>query len=136
MRDDELEQGYFYLKYDIRDPNYWTLQDKEFPLQKLRRDTLVYSTYLIPNKAFLDLQITNPNDIKQDDHFYTFFLFRYGESTNGKGVYWKDAPKSSEIPSNQKVFVETTRRKLGVFSTTYDTLLLQKGERKVYSVTF
>ncbi len=137
MRDDELKQGYFALKYDIQDPNFWTIGDKEFPIQKLRRDTMVFSSYLIPVKAYLDLQITNPNDIKPTDYFYSSFRFRYGEYTFGTGVIWKSIPEQPfEIAGNQKVFVETTRRKLGIVSTTYDTLLLQKGERKVYSVTF
>ncbi|MBI3219771.1 MAG: hypothetical protein HYZ44_09685 [Bacteroidetes bacterium] len=137
MRDDELAEGYFTVKYDIRDTNYWTIGDKEFPIQKLRRDTMVFSSYLIPVKAYLDLQITNPNDIKPTDYFYTSFRFRYGEYAFGTGVIWKSIPEQPlEIAGNQKVFVATSRIKSGVASTTYDTLLLQKGERKVYSVTF
>jgi hypothetical protein len=138
MRDDELKQGYFALKFDIQDPNFWTIGDKEFPIQKLRRDTMVFSSYLIPVKAYLDLQITNPNDIKPTDYFYSSFRFRYGEYTNhGYSVSLSTIPgKPLEIAANQKVFVETIRRKLGIVSTTYDTLLLQKGERKVYSITF
>jgi hypothetical protein len=137
MREDELKQGYFAMKYDIRDPNYWTIGEKEFPIQKIRRDTMVFSSYLIPVKAYLDLQIANSNDIKPTDYFYSSFRFRFGEYMNGTSVNWTYIPeKPLEIAANQKVFVETNRIKSGVVSTTYDTLLLQKGERKVYSVTF
>ena len=99
---------------------------------------MVFSSYLIPVKAYLELQITNPNDIKPTDYFYTLFRFRYGETTSfGTGVNWSYIPEQPlEIAGNQKVFVQTNRMKSGVASTKYDTLILQKGERKVYSVTF
>lgn len=137
MRDDELMEGYFTVKYEIRDPNYLMIGEKEFSIQKLRRDTMVFSSYLIPVKAYLDLDITNPSDIKPTDYFSTSFRFRYGEYTFGTGVIWKSiTDRPLEIAANQKIFVETNRMKSGVASTTYDTLILQKGERKVYSVTF
>jgi hypothetical protein len=140
MRDDELENGGFYFKFNVDEQKYYTQNSSRLYLPVLKQDTLVYDTYIIPAKAFLDLSITNPDSLTATQGITSNFDSRYGNALTGIAIiFWNDFPFPSNklvVPANQPIFVQTNKYKHGVQSTTYDTLSLMAGETRQYSVTF
>lgn len=144
MREDE-EEGYFVVKYQADAKEYLVpLNHNWFEVDGLTPDTAVTYDYLLPRKAFIELQVANREAIKSSDSFAGDFTYELGVLTPQGGsqrrvvaVSYLAPPESLiEVAADQPVFVQTTKVKDNARSLQSDTLVIAGGQKQVFTVAF
>ncbi|RSK44061.1 hypothetical protein [Hymenobacter rigui] len=146
IKDEELTEGYFNVRYSPNKKQYYTIGEDGQVLNGARRDTtFTLPDYLIPRKAYVRLAITNPTDVT----LYAFmsdFNTPYGLNTTfsrkiqggGPVIFWDGLPAENPLPvaGDQPILVKGYKKKNGLTEYTTDSLFIPAGTTATYSVTF
>lgn len=146
VREEEMKDGYFEIKF-ITDANRFLYHgDPTFHVGKLTRDTTVtLHDYLLPRKAYVEIQLKNQHLVTGNKTFITQFSYTNGLCTGlefscGGGVYvW--GPESpaitlAAIAGNQPTTITTSKMIDGVYTHRIDTINVPAGLRTTYAVDF
>lgn len=142
LRDDELPNPYsrngsVVLEAHANPENYlFCLGGNTLLVESdLKRDTTITLNYVLPQKAFVEIQANNLQAKQQDDFLWTEFLF---DAACSSAISWFTTDTKYTIPvaANQPVIIRTTKRKNGVESVTEETITLAPGQTSTYQVTF
>jgi hypothetical protein len=143
VRDDEIAEGHYQVNGEFDTDVYlnFNKEDKLFSFYNLKRDTTIEMNYWLPKKAFIEMKLANPEDIKSGDTFYSVMGSKLG--VDGAQYYsnyvnWTNPPTSSvlEVAAEQPIFVEHWKLKNNVRITERDTLQLKAGEKVIYTTRF
>ncbi|MCA8829388.1 hypothetical protein [Hymenobacter pini] len=146
IKDEELTDGYFSVRYTPNKSQYYTIGEDSQVLNNARRDTtFTLPAYLIPRKAYVRLVITNPADVARYA-FMSDFNTTYGLSTTfsrkiqggGPVVFWDGLPIENPLPiaGDQPILVKGYKKKNSLTEYTTDSLFIPAGSTYTYSVTF
>jgi hypothetical protein len=143
LRDDELTDGFFLVNYKIDPKKYIVPQESGFALD-LKRDTTFMYDYLIPQKAFVELQVANREAIKSSDYFSSTFSFDLGiaepqsiSQRYGVVVSLKDYTQSIiEVAGDQPVIIRTTKEKDSIRTFQSDTISIPSGQKYIFNTQF
>jgi hypothetical protein len=142
LRDDELPNTYlrngsFTVKAHINLENYLNCSGGNVLLRTydLKRDTTITFDYLLPQKAFVEIQANNLQAKQQDDFMWTEFLSD-APCTTVVSWYTSDTKRVTAVAANQLVVIRTTKRKAGVETVTEETVTLAPGKTFNYEITF
>ncbi|MGJ5640790.1 hypothetical protein [Formosa sp. S-31] len=144
IRDDELEEGIHTMYYDELDEDKFIETDlRRISIYPLKRDTIYIRNHNVPKKAFLDLTLLNLDDYQQKDYFSTNFDYitpvGFSQSVSGLVRGWSNEFESNqliEIAGNQPVALQIVRKINDVFTREYDTLFVDAGTTKKYTIDF
>lgn len=146
MKDDELSEGYFTVQYNVKTNDYYLLDHSSIVLPDLKRDTTVsLGRYLVPRKAYVELRITNQQDIGGDSYWSNFSspygtVSTIGPFGGGPAVDWRSADVRTgwivPVPGDQPIVVNHVKNRNGVRFTSADTIYVPRGTRQQYTVTF
>ncbi|WP_276497897.1 hypothetical protein [Pontibacter litorisediminis] len=144
VRDDELGEGYFNVDIAVDTVQYMLCgkDNYSFTFFEMKRDTTIEVNSFIPRKAFLELRLSNPEQVKTSDYFASTVYSPVGvdgEQSCGKVETWRSDYSSTrvvEVAAEQPVVIDTRKTKDGVQTVTMDTLLLSVGQRVVRTVEF
>ncbi|KAA9338697.1 hypothetical protein F0P96_07705 [Hymenobacter busanensis] len=135
VKDDELTDGHFAVQYAGNSADYvLDRENKGASFLDLTRDTVITSDWLLPRKAYIDFELTNPTSTPSPYYGYTTFSFangsfpRQGRFGYGVVVTWHDPGTTRvEVAANQLIDIETLTTKNGVRVVTHDTIRLRPG---------
>jgi len=144
VRDGELAGGYFKVEVGLNPRQYLSCYSEShmFVLDYVGRDTTLVANYEAPRKAFVEVQLVNPEAIGQDDIFRIDFLYRVGTMQSGgcgRVITWsKELPANPVLPvaADQPIEVTSRKTKDGVTTTTQETLFISAGQKVVYQAVF
>lgn len=143
LQDDELTHGYFQVSYVADKQKYIVDRDNVGAFwSKLTRDTTIVSNWLLPRKAFIHPEITNPTEIKGS--YWAQYSFANGPyGYRGKFTYSTVFTFDGGLPTadiavaaNQPVDLQTDRMKDGKRIITHDTVRVAPGATYVHRVTY
>jgi hypothetical protein len=141
LRDDELpstypDNGSFTVKAHINPEKYLTCSGNNILLETydLKRDTTITFDYLLPQKAFVEIQANNLQAKQQDDYLWSEFLF--DPCSLVVSLYNSDTKHVVAVAANQPVIIRTTKRKSGVETVTEEVITLAPGKTFNYEITF
>lgn len=150
VKDDELQDGYFQLTYEVNKDRYLTMRSTDSPDPSgagLRRDTTYrLSPYLIPRKAFVKLTVPNPDQIQE--YFAVDFssaqlrTLTATKTTSGGGasvgIPRQTAPFTTlvEIAGDQKVYVRASRSQNFVYTSTVDSIVVPAGTTRALTIRY
>lgn len=146
--EEELTEGFYFLNFSVDEGS--DLLIKEYQDQHLRfyhidqRDTIVDFTYTIPTAgAFITLEITNLEAIKEDEKLLIDARYNYGMFNNFKGNalrylsgYTQDSVITVETAANAYTLVRVRRDINGESLYTNDTVYIAAGDTLVFPVRF
>lgn len=144
LKDDELRDGYFEITYSADASRFIVDRDsKGASWLELTRDTAIISNWLLPRRAFVHPEISNPaqvvgnywgqysfanSDYGYQGRFTYGVVFRFGADT---------MPLADiEVAANQPVDLQTDKVRNGVRIITHDTIRLQPGATYVHRVSY
>ena len=141
VRDDEVQEGFYKLDIKADTSRYFLCASAtpDFDFSHLQRDTTIEVDYFVPRKAFVELRLSNREQVKDSDYFATTVWSMVGEKSCGYVATWKSgypAIRVAEVGAEQPVVVDTRKTKDGVQSVTVDTLYLSVGQRVVRNIEF
>jgi hypothetical protein len=143
IRDEELEDGGFYIEYVLNEEQYLNSYQNRITLYQISRDTTVEINYNIPRKAFINLSLINLDEIQPADNFATDFYYErpigFDQSVDGQTVAWSSQSSGNnlvEVAGNQPILLKVRRRINGVDSVESDTLIIEAGTTINYTVDF
>lgn len=143
IRDDEINEGYYHLEYEIDENTYIPGFHNRIEIPELERNTSKNIYLNIPKKAFLNLTVLNLDDKNPGDYFSTNFSTEvpdgFKQSFNSTAIGWGNQPsqlKTIEIPANVPVKFNVVRKINGVSTTVTETLLINAGATKSQTVDF
>lgn len=147
ISDEELADGVFEITYRVDSKQYIVDRDNlGYADSRLKRDTIIVSNWLLPRKAYLHFDVTNPAQVTS--YFSADCSFRHGGLGNGgqfnydiattiySAGYPALAAADVEIAPNQPVEVMTTRLRNGQYVRERDTIQLAPGARAVRQITY
>lgn len=149
ISDNELNDGVYKLHYRVDTKSYITDRDSQglgVLGADIKRDTVITSNWLLPRKAYLHLEVTNP--VQASEYFAAEYGFRLGNfSTIGRFNYGivsmlyspgrpTTATADVEIAANQPVELKVDKTKGGQRSIQRDTIQLTPGARYVHRITY
>lgn len=147
--DDELTDGLYSVHYQADANTYIVNRDgqgAEIDAGNLKRDTIIVSDWLLPRKAYLHLNVTNPMPISE--YFVAEYSFENGarsgpnrfNATLHYGLYsFSGTPATSAdvvIGANQPVELAVDKTKNGVRTIQRDTIRLAAGAHYSHQVTY
>ncbi|WP_162427238.1 transthyretin-like family protein [Pontibacter pudoricolor] len=142
LRDDELPNTYpnngsFTVKAHVNPENYLTCSGGNVLLRTydLKRDTTITLDYLLPQKAFVEIQANNLQAKQQDDFVWTEMLTD-APCTTVVSWYTSDTKRIVPVAANQPVVIRTTKRKSGVETITEEVITLAPSKTFNYEFTF
>jgi hypothetical protein len=142
LRDEELTDGYFVIEYSADVGEYVLERDQTgAKWQKLSRDTVIISNWLLPRKAFVHPAITNAIQIV-GDYWGEYSFATGGYQGAGRFNYaevftFNNLPVSDiQVAANQPVDLKTYKRVNGQLMTMHDTVTLAPGTTYVHRVTY
>ncbi|MER2997906.1 hypothetical protein [Pontibacter populi] len=142
LRDDELPDPYSYngsftVKAHINPDDYLTCSGGNTLLHTydLKRDTTIIFDYVLPRKAFIEIQANNLQARQQDDFLQTVILY---DSPCLPAISWftRDTKYTVPVAANQPLIIRTTKRKSGVETITEKVITLAPGQTSNYQLTF
>ncbi|ALD20017.1 hypothetical protein [Hymenobacter sp. DG25A] len=137
IKDDELQNGYFRLVHTLHSKAYvndHSIGGAQF--DGLTRDTTIINDWLLPRKAFIKLEVSNPTQAASPYYAYTSFNFNIGaipnpypESWYKIVMPWRGAFTTTvEVAANQPIDIETLKEKNSISTRTHDTIRLAPEE--------
>ena len=142
LRDDELPNSYpdngtFTVKAHINPETYLTCSGGNTLLKTydLKRDTTIRFAYVLPQKAFVEIQANHLQAKQQDDFMWTEFLSD-APCTTIVSWYTSDTKRVIPVAANQPVLIRTTKRKKGVETITEEVIPLEPGKTFNYVLNF
>lgn len=148
IEDAELSNGYFSVYYPVDKNRYYTLTEDQDAFYVLKRDTTyVVKPYVIPRKAFVNITITNQNQLLTDQGTFTSgFNTCYGHNTvfsraiqgGGTVVTWGKYPADNPlaVAGDQSILLTSYKTRNGIFTFTSDSLFVPAGTVKNVTVTY
>lgn len=145
MRDDEINDGGFYLEYEINESKYISSHLNRIEIFQIDRDTTLNINYNIPKKAFLNLTLLNLENIQhqQGDSFTADFDYEipngFTQSVGGQVISLSNLSESNnliEVAGNIPIELKVYRRINGVSTSEINTLFLEAGTTTDYTIDF
>jgi hypothetical protein len=142
VKDDELQDGVFKITYSADAREYIIDRDKQGAAWlELSRDTLIVSDWLLPRKAYVRPEITNPSQIIGS--YWGEYGFANG-AYQGPGRYsyavvftFNQLPSDAiEVAANQPVDLKAYKTVNGQRIETHDTVRIAPGATYVHRVTY
>ncbi|RSK47523.1 hypothetical protein EI291_14795 [Hymenobacter rigui] len=150
VKEDERQQGYFDLMYEVSKSRYYVLGNTDGPdtgAAGRRRDTTYHlPPFLIPRKAYVKLTVPNPDQIQ--DYFAVSFTSAHlhelqvtPQSIGGGssvGIPRQGTPFTTllEVAGDQKIYVQATRGSNGAYVRTLDSLIVSADVTRELTVRY
>lgn len=147
IRDDELTDGYFAIEPSLDTSKYVYCRFDMFysRFYDLKRDTTLTADYEIPEKAFIELKLNNPDALQPGDTFdasYAYTFGEYGQGLCNKSIRWIHRNNTFkynnqlEAAADQALILKLSKLKNGVETKEQIPLQLKPGETKVIAINF
>ena len=141
IREDEIDTGYYIVKYYPGKKFYGCTGEHEFGIGDIPKDTIMTYNYGIPYKASLTVRSKGAENMAINDYFSFSALSPSGIDFNsacGFHVSWSnefpDREFTYDVAALQPVVLKTVRRINEERFPSYDTLYLDIGEHVEYVV--
>lgn len=144
IREDEMEEGYFEVMYTPPNASYLSCGGDTFgfAIFDMEQNSVTEMDYFIPKKAYVEVSLTNEDQIGPTDYFAS--SISYSKGTNGQQrcgtiIIWSSGiplEPIKEVAAEQAVIIETTKIIADVRTVSYDTLYLSEGEKQYFNATF
>lgn len=155
-KDDEVgnSRGAFYINYMPDTTLYYSIDNYIRPIEgvmprELKRDTtFVLKDYLIPKIAYLNMSISNPQELNQSfNNYFTSALYvsfsNFTPTFNYNGgkllVIWQDyqnTPRKIKVVGNQEFKMETIKVKNGIRTEETQIFNIPAGQTQYLNVTY
>ena len=143
LRDDELQDGYIEIQYGIDNGKYLDCREgSAVHSGELKRDTTYTLDMYFPQRAYLSLELTNPQDMAPSDRFFSTIKYPSGSApgrTCGYVFSWHGTSTTTQtapVAAGDTVIIHKSGSKGGVQIVDSDTLTLSPGEQRVFKITF
>lgn len=150
LRDDELNdgtnrRGYFTVDAHINTNQYLTcyLDNNLQYFYKLTRDTTITLDYTLPQKAFIEIEASNLQNLGPGDSFITQAFFKAGEKGDdscSQAISWNSLASNQAttiaVAANQQVVLRTTKRVNQADIISEQTVTLQPGQQIKVQIAF
>lgn len=144
LTDDELSDGYLSVVFQANPSQYYLIGEPNVAFFDYKRDTLLTAhDYLIPRKAFIKFEVTNPSQIPGPYSYYVNLNSCHGGNTvfssevRGGGAVINCFGLSTaplETAGDQPVLVRQAKN--GSYVAPNDTIFIPAGTTQTYRLTY
>ncbi|OGX80890.1 hypothetical protein BEN47_06470 [Hymenobacter lapidarius] len=144
LADDELTDGYLSVVFQANPSRYYLIGEPNVAFFDYKRDTLLTAyDYIIPRKAFIRFEVTNPSQIPGPYSYHADLNSCHGGNTvfsssiRGGGVVVNCSGLSTtpiETAGDQPILVR--QRKNGSYVAPNDTIFIPAGTTLTYRLTY